>query len=206
MSNYKVTYFDIDGGRAAPIRIALHAAGLAFEDIRWSFPEFGENRSKAPFHAVPFFEMDGEMITQSNAICRYVGKMCNLYPEDPLQALYCDEVLDALEDLNHYVVQTFGLEGDELKQAREALMNGRLSVFLKGLDGLLTRGGGKYFANQSLTIADLKMATMLKMMRSGNLDHVPADFVDKLTPALAPHQDRVDSDPIVQAYQASLNA
>lgn len=206
MSNYKVTYFDIDGGRVEPIRIALHAAGLAFEDVRWSFPEFGEKRAGAPFHAVPFVEMNGKVVSQSNAISRYIGKMCNLYPDDALQALYCDEVLDALEDLNHYVVQTFGLEGDELKQAREALMNGRLTVFLKGLDGLLARGGGHYFANQSLTIADLKMATMLKMMRSGNLDHISADFVDNLTPALAALQERVDSDPIVQAYYASRSA
>ncbi len=203
MSDYKVTYFDIDGGRAEPIRIAMHAAGLSYEDIRWSFPEFGEKRQNAPFHAVPFIELNGNIVTQSNAISRYVGKMCNLYPDDPLQALYCDEVLDALEDLNHYVVQTFGLEGDELKQAREALMNGRLTVFIKGLDGLLARGGGNYFANQCLTIADLKMATMLKMMRSGNLDHVPADFVDKLSPALAALQERVNSDPVVQAYYAS---
>jgi len=205
MSNYKVFYFDIDGGRAAPIRIALHAAGLAFEDVRWSFPEFGEKRQTAPFQAVPFIELNGELVSQSNAISRYVGKMGNLYPDDPLQALYCDEVLEALEDLNHYVVQTFGLEGDELKQAREALMKGRLLVFIKGLDKLLARGGGNYFANQRLTIADLKMATMLKMMRSGNLDHVPADFVDKISPALAAHQDRVDNDPIVKAYYASQN-
>lgn len=206
MSNYKVTYFDIDGGRAEPIRIALHAAGLEFEDVRWSFPEFGEKRAGAPFHAVPFIEMNGKVVSQSNAISRYVGKMCNLYPNDDLQALYCDEVLDALEDLNHYVVQTFGLEGDELKKAREALMKGRLTVFLKGLDALLARGGGHYFANQCLTIADLKMATMLKMMRSGNLDHIPADFVDNLTPALAALQERVYNDPIVQAYYASRNA
>jgi len=206
MSNYKVTYFDIDGGRAEPIRIALHAAGLAFEDVRWSFPEFGAKRQEAPFQAVPFFEMDGEIVTQSNAISRYVGKLCNLYPDDPLQALYCDEVLDALEDLNHYVVRSFGLEGDALKQAREELMNGKLTVFLKGIDGLLTRGGGQYFSNQSLTIADLKLATMMKMIRSGNLDHIPADFVDNLTPALAAHQDRIDNDPIVQAYNASRNA
>ncbi len=38
MSHYKLTYFDFDGGRGGPLRIALHAAGLAFEDIRWSFP------------------------------------------------------------------------------------------------------------------------------------------------------------------------
>ncbi len=206
MNAYKLTYFDIDGGRGEPIRIALHAAGLAFEDIRWSFPEFGEKRETARFNAVPFMEIDGKLITQSNALCRYIGKMSNLYPEDPLQALYCDEVLEALEDITHYMVQTFGLEGNELETAREKFMNGRLTVCLKGLDELLTRGGGEYFANKRLTVADLKTAVYLKNIRSGGLDHVPADFVDTLTPALAKLQDRVDNHPIVLAYKASKSA
>lgn len=206
MSNYRLTYFDFDGGRGGPLRIALHAAGWHFEDIRWSFPEFAEKRESARFHSVPVLEIDGHKFTQSNALCRYIGKTCDLYPEDPMQALYCDEVLEAMEDLTHYVVQTFGLEGDELKTARESFMNTRLTVFLQGLDELLTRGGGEYFANKRLTIADLKVAATLSSMRSGNLEHIPADFVEKLTPALAKHQDRVENDPIVLAYHASKAA
>ena len=206
MSDLKITYFDIDGGRAEPIRIALHAAGVAFEDVRWSFPEFGEKRQSARFHAVPFMEIDGEVITQSNAISRYVGKMSGLYPEDAKQALYCDEVLGALEDLNHYVVQTFSLQGEELKAAREALMEGRLKVFLTGLDELLKRGGGQYFVGKQLSMADLKMATQLKMLRSGNLDHVPADFADKLVPDLAAMQERIANEDIVKAYYVSRSA
>ena len=102
MSNYKVTYFDFDGGRGEPVRIALHAAGITFEDVRWSFPEFGKNRGSLRFNAVPTLEIDGKVITQSNAISRYIGKMAGIYPEDPLQALYCDEVIEAIEDLTHY--------------------------------------------------------------------------------------------------------
>ena len=45
MAKYKLTYFDIDGGRAEPIRIAFHAAGIEFEDHRISFDEFSEMRS-----------------------------------------------------------------------------------------------------------------------------------------------------------------
>jgi len=203
MNNCKVIYFDFDGGRGEPIRIALHAAGIAFEDIRWAFPEFGQKRDSLRFHAVPALEFDGKMITQSNAISRYIGKMAGLYPEEPLQALYCDEVIDALEDLNHYTVQTFGLQGDALKEAREALMNGRLTVFLKGLEELLTRGGGEYFANRQLTIADLKMYVQMKSLRAGNLDHIPAEFAKNLTPSLEQHFARIDKEPQVQAYYAS---
>lgn len=203
MSEYKVTYFDIDGGRGEPVRIALHAAGIAFEDVRWSFPEFGQHRHTQRFNAVPTLSIDGEQFTQSNAISRYIGKQCNLYPEEPLQAMYCDEVLEALEDISHYVVQTFGLEGEELKNARQALVDGRLTVFLKGLDELLTRGGGEYFAGGKLTVADLKALTQIKLMRSGGLEHVPADLVDTLAPGLAAHQARVEADPVVVAYYAS---
>ncbi|EDM64598.1 hypothetical protein PE36_09853, partial [Moritella sp. PE36] len=100
MPKYKLTYFDIDGGRAEPLRIAFHTAGINFEDKRISFPEFGEMRSDTRFNSVPVLDIDGAQITQSNAISRYVGKMGGLYPADDLQALYCDEVLDALEDIS----------------------------------------------------------------------------------------------------------
>ena len=59
MPNYKLTYFDFDGGRGEPIRIAFHAAGIEFEDNRLSFQEFGEARSKLRFNAVPVLEIDG---------------------------------------------------------------------------------------------------------------------------------------------------
>lgn len=204
MANYKLTYFDFNGGRGEPIRIALHAAGIEFEDVRWSFPEFAEKRQVFRFSAVPALEIDGAVITQSNAISRYVGKMAGLYPEDPLQALYCDEVLGALEDATHYLVQTFALEGEELKQAREALMAGRFTIFFKGLEELLVRGGGKYFAGQALTIADLKMVGILQNFRSGNIDHIPADFVDQTAPLFADYQAAIEQEPQVLAYYASL--
>lgn len=203
MPSYKLTYFDFDGGRAEPIRIAFHAAGIEFEDNRISFPEFAEMRQGTRFNSVPVLEIDGAAVTQSNALSRYVGKMAGLYPANDLQALYCDEVLDALEDVSHYVVRTFGLEGEELRSARKKLVDGWLSVYLKGLDELLTRGGGEYFADNALTIADLKAFVQTRSLRAGNLDYVPTDLVDRVAPGLAEHQERIESHPRVAAYYAS---
>ncbi len=203
MPSYKLTYFDFDGGRGEPIRIALHAAGIDFEDHRLSFAEFGEMRRGTRFNSVPVLEIDGAAVTQSNAISRYIGKMAGLYPEDDLQALYCDEVMDALEDLSHYLVRTFGLEGEELRLAREKLVDGWMSVYIRGLGELLERGGGDYFAGDSLTVADLKAFVQTRMIRSGKLDHVPADLVERLAPGLVEHQKRVEADPRVVAYYAS---
>lgn len=203
MANYKLTYFDFDGGRGEPIRIAFHAAGIEFEDHRISFPEFGEMRKSTRFNSVPVLHIDGVEVSQSNAMLRFVGKIAGLYPTNDLQALYCDEAMDAVEDLSHYIVPTFGLEGDELKKARQKLVDGWMTTYVRGLGELLSRGGGKYFADGKLTIADLKIFVQTRSLRAGRLDHVPTDLVDKLAPGLAEHLERVESDPRVVAYYAS---
>ena len=186
--------------------------------------------------------------------------MAGLYPKDDLQALYCDEVMDALEDVSHYIVQTFGLQKEELRLAREKLVEGWLSVYLRGLDELLARGGGQYFADNGLTMADLKtfvqirslclqkeelrlareklvegwlsvylrgldellargggqyfadngltMADLktfvqIRSLCSGTLDHVPTNLVQRLAPGLVEHQERIEGDPRVAAYYAT---
>jgi glutathione S-transferase len=111
--------------------------------------------------------------------------------------------MDALEDVSHYVVQTFGLQDEELRLAREKLVDGWLSVYLRGLDQLLARGGGEYFADNGLTIADLKSFVQTRSLRSGNLDYVSKDLVQRLAPGLVEHQERIESDPRVVAYYAT---
>jgi len=203
MPKYKLTYFDIDGGRAEPIRIAFHTAGIDFEDNRISFPEFGQVRSGTRFNSVPVLEIDGAQISQSNALSRYVGKMAGLYPSNDLQALYCDEVLGALEDLIHYIVRTFGLEGEELQHARRQLVDGWLSIYLRGLEDLLVRGGGEYFADNRMTVADLKAFVQTRSLCSGILDYVPVDIVQRVAPGLVEHQERISADSRVAAYYAT---
>lgn len=203
MADYKLTYFDFDGGRGETVRIAFHAADVEFEDHRISFDEFMQHKKTYRFDAVPTLHIDGVEVTQSNSMTRYAGKMAGLYPADDLQALYCDEVMDAVEDITHFIVRTFGLEGDALKKAREELAEGWLTVFLEGLDALLARGGGEYFCDGKLTVADLKVFVVINWLTSGGLDHIPTDIVQTKAPALMAHHARVASDPIVTAYYES---
>ena len=199
MPNYKLTYFDFPGGRGEPIRIAFHAAGIDFEDHRISFDEFLQTREQMRFNCAPVLHIDDVEVTQSNAMLRFVGKQAGLYPDDPTQALYCDEAMDAVEDLLHQIVYTFGLEGDELKAARQKLVDGWLTIFVKGLGEILERGGD-YIADNRLTVADLKVYVQTRSLRSGTLDHVPTDLVDTLAPNLVAHEERIANDPVVQAY------
>ncbi len=202
MTQFKLIYFDFDGGRGEPIRLALHIGGIDFEDVRLKFPEFRQAQPSFRFHALPVLEIDRQPITQSNAHLRYVGKLAGLYPTDDLQALYCDEAMGAVEDLSHAVGKTFGLEGDALKQAREEFVQGRLATYIKGLDELLARGGGQFFADGRMTVADLKVFVETRTLAKGILDHVPTDIVEGLAPALAEHRERIANDPRVVAYYA----
>ena len=67
-----------------------------------------------------------------------------------------------VEDAYHHIVPPFGLQGDELKGAREKLGEGWLSVYLRGLGELSARGGGAYFADNRLTVADLKVFVQIR--------------------------------------------
>ena len=206
MPQLKLTYFDFHGGRGEPARLALHLGGIAFEDSRFAFPEFAEVRKSTPLNQVPTLHVDGVQVTQSDAITRYAGKLAGLYPEDAYQALLCDEVLDAVEDANVKLGTTFGLTGDALKEARTALVNGALTQYLGWLQTQLLAHGGVFFADNRLTIADLKVFVFVQGLNSGRLDHVPADLVDQVAPALSAHLQRVAQTPAVAAYYAKFAA
>ncbi|HUF73287.1 MAG TPA: glutathione S-transferase family protein [Gammaproteobacteria bacterium] len=203
MTDYRLTYFDIDGGRAEPIRIALHAAGIEYEDHRLSFPAFGETRQQFRFTCVPVLEIDGAQITQSNALTRYAGKLAGLYPDDPMQALYCDEAMGAVEDVTFHIGSTMRLQGEELRAARTRLVEGWLPIYLRGLGELLERRGGKYFADDRLTVADLKVSGLTGWLSHGALDHIPSDLVKRVAPGLVEHAGRIAQEPQVAAYYAA---
>jgi glutathione S-transferase len=202
MNQIKLTYFDIDGGRAEPTRIALSIAGIPFEDHRISFEEFRKLREGTPLSAVPVVEIDGTLYTQCNAMNRYFGKLAGLYPSDPWQAFLCDEALDIIEDASRALSPTLGLKGDELKAAREALVDGPYTRILKTLGARLDAAGGEYFADGRLTMADIKVFLWVRRLKSGGIDHVPTDLPDRVAPRLVGHMERIAAEPGVAAYYA----
>ena len=202
MAELKLTYFDIDGGRGEAARLAMAIGGVEYEDYRFPFAEFAEVRKHTPFRAVPVLTIDGEVIAQSNTINRFVGKLAGLYPDDPLQAARCDEIMDAVEDIVTKFVATFGMEGDELRTAREALVSGPLTLYLTSLQDKLLAHGGEYFADGRLTVADLKVYSWIRGLLAGVLDHVPTDLCERVAPRLLEHYRRVDANEAVAAHYA----
>ena len=200
MPEYKLDYFDFHGGRGEVTRLIMAIGGIEFEDNRIAVPDWPAVRDQAPFRALPVLHIDGEAIAQSNAMNRYLGKLAGLYPDDPLEALRCDEVCDAVEDILTKVVVTFGMKDeDEKKSAREALAEGPIRLFLETLQAKLERGGDYYVENR-VTIADIKVFVWIRSLRAGILDYIPGDIVESVAPKLAAHCDRVAAHPGIQAW------
>ncbi len=204
MQKLKLTYFDFPGGRAEPARLALHLGGIPFEDFRFAPSTFAEVRKTTPLNQVPTLHVDGVQVTQSDAITRFAGKLAGLYPADNFQALLCDETLGALEDVNIKLGATFGLSGEALETARHALVSGALPQYLGWLSAQLDSHGGSYFADNRLTIADLKAFVLVRWLCSGKLDHIPADLVDTVAPKLKAHMQRIASTPAIAEYYKAL--
>lgn len=201
MSNVTLTYFNT-GGRGEPLRIALHAAGVDFEDHRISFAEFGQLVPTLPLGAVPVIDIDGTRYTQSNALLRFYGKQAGLYPENAWEAYKADEVMGATEDVTHKMVQSFGLKDDALIAARAAFVKGPATQYLTLLDARLKAAGGDYFAGGKLTVADLKVFMQLQAFSSGFLDHVPTDMVSTIAPRLHQYMERIATEAVVTGYYA----
>ena len=96
----KQTYFN-QPGRVEAIRLTLHIGAILFTDDRLAHEEFGirKSRGEHPFGGVPVLQGDdGELYAQFDALLRYCGKLCGLYPRDTPPALRVDEFCAMLED------------------------------------------------------------------------------------------------------------
>ena len=202
MTDLVLTYFDFDGGRGEPARLAMHIGNIEFTDKRFPMAEFEEVRKGTPLGQVPTLLVDERQVTQGNAINRYVGKLAGLYPEDAYQALLCDEVMEGIDDLLNSLVRTFGLEGEALKEAREAFVAGPVVRYLAWLEKNLAQSGGEFFADGRLTLADLKVFVLVSSLGGGQLEHIPVDVVDTIAPALSEHHQRIGQTAAIADYYA----
>ena len=202
MPKLKLTYFDFHGGRGEPARLALSIGGIAFEDDRVAFADWERRKPDTPYGGLPVLEVDGQIVAQSNAINRYVGKLADLYPSDPWQAALCDEAMEAVEDIASKIGATFTLPEEQKKAQRTALVDGPIPFYLARLQQRLEAHRGRYFAADRLSVADLKVFVWIRHLRSGALDHVPTDLPDRVAPKLVEHYERVKSDPRIKAYYA----
>jgi len=99
MPQYKLTYFN---GRAVgePIRFIFAAAGVKYEDHRIDIAgEWEGVKSSCGYGQLPILYIDGVQLTQSFAIGRYLGKLFDFVPADPMMAARVDELVETLAEI-----------------------------------------------------------------------------------------------------------
>ena len=87
MSRPRLIYFDAPVSRGEECRLALHLAGVDFEDVRVKPADWPAMKEHTPYGALPVHEMPGcPPLAHSNAILVLIGRRHGLHPADVIEA------------------------------------------------------------------------------------------------------------------------
>lgn len=203
--NIKLYYFNFRTWRAEALRAGLFLQNIPFEDIR-TREQLEEIKPRSPFGAFPIMEIDGTILSQTQALCTYVGKLGSVYDYSSIEAsrdeayprLYpvdddifaqakCDEIINGCTEVTTTIASTMRLPKDEVEAKRKALIQpdgGRLYMHCSGLESIVCAGAPGVACGKSLTVADLCIWRLVAWMSGGILDHIPSDFVSANFPNL----------------------
>jgi len=197
MPTYELEYFDL-GGRADTIRLLLYAAGIDFKDTRIPFAEWPAKKPTTPLGNVPVLKIDGTDYCQSLALITYAAKIAGWYPEDPLDALKCDEVANSISE----VISTSPRSKDpvELKKLREEFQSGFMTKVAQLLEKRIQANGGLYVVGKSPTFADLMVSMMVDLLKTGYMDHFDVNFFDDY-PGIMATAHAINDNETVKAYR-----
>jgi glutathione S-transferase len=200
MPKMTLTYFDAPVSRGEECRLALHVAGLPFEDERLNEAQWAARKASTPYGAVPVLTIEGHRpVAQSNAILRLIGGMHGLLPQDAYESARHEAVLAAVEDMRAKLGPTGRIKDPaEKKRAREELASGFLPEWAGHLEQQV---GEPFIGGATLSVADLKVFVALTPLLKGAIDHIPADTFKKF-PKLLRLYEAVKSHPKVVAWYA----
>ncbi|MES2128777.1 MAG: glutathione S-transferase family protein [Pseudomonadota bacterium] len=173
MTKPRLIYFDIAGSRGEECRIALHLAGVDFDDVRIAREQWPAMKAETPFGAMPILELPGKpALGQSNAILVYLGRQHRLHPQDAFEAAQHEALMSFVEDLRHNVGPTLRIADEAQKRAaREELARGYLPAWGSYVEQQL--GAGPFVGGDILNVADIKLYMVVRWLASGTVDHIP---------------------------------
>lgn len=178
MTKPRLIYFDFAGSRGEECRIALHLAGVDFDDVRVSSAQWPELKAGSPFGSLPVLELAGKApLAQSNAILVYIGRQHGLHPKDDLEAAYHEALMEYVEDLRHNVGPVLRITDDVQKRsAREELARNYLPTWGSNVERQLREQ--PFVGGDRLQVVDLKLYMVVRWLISGTVDQVPTTVFD----------------------------
>jgi len=177
MSKTRLIYFDAPVSRGEECRLALHLAGIDFEDVRIKSADWPAMKEKTPYGGLPVLELPGHPpLAHSNAILVLIGRRHGLHPADDFEAARHEGMMQHVEHLRGVVAPTLRLGEAEKKAAREALVADFLPAWARAADRNIR--GEPFFGGTRLQVVDLKLYMAVRWFIGGKVDHIPATIFD----------------------------
>src|SRR5262245_23198669 len=123
MTKPRLIYFDAPVSRGEECRLALHLAGVDFEDMRIKGEAWPAMKGQTPYGGLPILELpERPPLAQSNAILALIGRRHGLHPTDDFEAARHEAMMQHVEDLRGLIGPTIHMRDAEKKAAREAIV------------------------------------------------------------------------------------
>jgi len=202
MTSVTLSYFDFPLGRGEECRLALHLAGVEFNDDRISFDDWPSKKPTMPYGAVPVLKIKGKPdLAQSNAILGLIGDRHDLLPEDSFDAAHHIAILNFVEELAMRVGETIQLPEDEKEEARKNLVDGFLKEWASNIDNKIK---GPFVGGDKISVADIKLFVLVNTFKQKVFDYIPDDFLDSNEKLIALYK-AVASHPKIMEWYALSN-
>jgi elongation factor 1-gamma len=172
------------------VKLTADFSGAAYELVKIGADQKEEYKSKQNKSGLfPYIEVDGHGISESNAIIRYIARLhpdTGLYGKTVFQQAKVDEILDVVQGVQSKMLPVLMAYLGHVKLPQPAFkaMSDAFKDSLNTFETLL--GDNEHFVGDSVTIADLRVATLLVypfkiMMDPGLLKKIPnlVKFVSK---------------------------
>jgi glutathione S-transferase len=201
MTKPKLTYFDVPTSRGEECRLALHVAGVDFEDVRLKRADWPALKPTMPFGALPVLEWPGRpLLAQTNAILVFLGREHGLHPADNFEAARHEAMMCHVEELRAAVGPTVRIADEaEKKRTRETLVVSYLPTW--GANAERQIGDGVFFGGAKLHVVDIKLHMAVRWFVSGNVDYIPATIFSGF-PKLTRLHDAVRDDSRIKSWYA----
>ncbi|KAL3915574.1 MAG: hypothetical protein SGILL_005584, partial [Bacillariaceae sp.] len=191
-------YFD-GAGRAEAVRILLHIADADWKDTRFPGAEWPTVKPTTPLGSVPVLKIDGVPYCQTTALMRYAATLAKWYPEDPVERLIVDSVMESLNELMAKAPKSS--DDAELKKLRQDYQATTMMQYAKFVEGYIQSNGGKGLT-KSISVGDLALVPFVEGVASGDWTHVDAKFFDQF-PGIAATVAMVKDNEGYKSYYAS---
>ena len=181
-------------GRAETTRWMLAVNQIPFENILIDTPEkLAALRAtgKLPFDQMPLLEIDGQNLSQSSAMIRYLARRGGFYGDTDTDALWCDLIAGAVTDFSETGLKAMFQPTDEIAISEQ---QATFDKFAPCFEARLGENGTGFCAGNRLSFADVILAEAL----SSYLEWIP-DILES-TPLLKSLNEIVLSQPGINTY------